>query len=173
MKETRLNNVIFPIWFIWILPPVIFIAAGGNFIIDSLVILISFKLLKVMENTGYSMKELYKKSIFKVWGLGFLADIIGAMPLFIVFAVGIRAFEVPYEIESAVFMNPFANIWAFLIVFGCMILAAILIYVFNYHITFRETIKEKALKTKISLILAIITMPWTFLLPTEWFYNGF
>lgn len=42
MKSIKLNNVIFPIWAMMILPPIMFIVLGGNYIIDSAVILISF-----------------------------------------------------------------------------------------------------------------------------------
>lgn len=90
---------------------------AGNFLIDSLVIFISFKLFKAMDATGYALPELYKKAILKVWGWGFLADIIDVIPLFIVFGMGIYPFKIPYEIQAAVFMEPFSNIWAFLIVF--------------------------------------------------------
>jgi hypothetical protein len=173
MKEIKLYNVIFPIWFLWILPPVILVSLTGNFIIDSLVLLISVKLLKATNLTGYSMKDLYKKTILKVWGFGFLADIAGMAPLFIFFAVGIKSLKIPSEITSAVTMNPLSNIWAFLIVFACMVLASVLIYVFNYNITFKKTIQQKALRVKISLIVAIVTAPWTFLLPIEWFYKGY
>ena len=47
MKIKKLNNIIFPVYMIWAIPPVIFIAAILNFIIDSAVILITKKILKI------------------------------------------------------------------------------------------------------------------------------
>ena len=95
----------------------------------------------------------------------------GMAPLFVFFAVGIKPLKISNEIISAVTIDPLSNIWAFLIIFACMVLASVLIYVFNYRITFKKTIQEKALRAKMSLILAIVTTPWTFLLPIEWFYK--
>jgi hypothetical protein len=172
MKKIKLYDVIFPIWFIWLFPPVILIAFAGNFVIDSIVMLISFKLLKAAEVTGLSMKELYKKSIVKVWCLGFLADITGALILLALTSSEIPFLKIPDKIEHAVFLNPFENIWGFLIIFVCMAIASTLIYVLNYNITFKKVIMEKALKVKMSLIFAIITAPWTFLIPTKWFIKG-
>lgn len=173
MKKIKLYDVIFPIWFIWLFPPVILIAFAGNFVIDSIVMLISFKLLKAGEVTSLSMKELYKESIVKIWCLGFLADIIGALILLALTSSEIPFLKIPNKIEHAVFLNPFENIWGFLIIFACMAIASFLIYVFNYNITFKKIIKEKALKVKMSLIFAIVTAPWTFLIPTKWFTKGF
>lgn len=172
MKKVKLYDVIFPIWFIWLLPPVILIAFAGNFIIDSIVMLISFKVLNSVEVTDISIKELFKKSIVKVWCLGFLADIIGALILLALTSGEIPFLKIPNKIEHAVFLNPFENIWGFSIVFACMIIASILIYIFNYNITFKKVIEEKALKVKLSLIFAIATAPWTFLIPTKWFTRG-
>jgi hypothetical protein len=173
MKKVKLYDVIFPVWFIWLLPPIILIAFAGNFVIDTIVMLISFKLIKAAEITGLSMKELYKKSIIKVWCLGFLADIIGALILLALTSDEIPSLKIPNKIQNAIYMNPFANIWAFLIVFACMVIVSIFIYVFNYNITFKKVIREKALKVKMSLIFAIVTAPWTFLIPTKWFIKGF
>ncbi|QGG46453.1 hypothetical protein [Heliorestis convoluta] len=173
MKETKLRNVIFPIWFLWFFPPILLIALLGNFIIDSIVIVASFIALKVSAITGFTIKELYKKTIVKVWGFGFLADIIGTIPLLIGFAFGLRPFQVPSEVEVAVMMNPLSNFWAFLIVFSCMVLASIFIYLFNYHITYKAIVEDKIVRAKLALILAVVTTPWTFLIPSEWFYSGF
>jgi hypothetical protein len=79
----------------------------------------------------------------------------------------------PNNIIGAVMLNPFTNIWAQLIVLFFVALAGMLIFLFNYHITFKKIIHEKALKCKISIAIAIITAPWTFLIPTAWIYKGY
>lgn len=81
MQPVKLYNVIFPIWLIIFLPPLIFIGLVGNFIIDSLVILACFDIYKLSAIQN-SAKAFYLKTIFKVWLYGFLADIIGAAILF-------------------------------------------------------------------------------------------
>ena len=174
MKKTskciRLYDVIFPIWLIWLIPPVIFIALAANFVVDTIVILVIFAVIKNKGAGGYSISSLYKKSILKVWLLGFAADIISAILLTIFSMItGL----LPNNIIGAVMLNPFTNIWALLIVLFFVALAGMLIFLFNYHITFKKIIHEKALKCKISIAIAIITAPWTFLIPTAWIYKGY
>lgn len=52
-KPIKLYNLIFPVYMLWLMPPVIFLAAILNFIIDSAVILITKKNFE------------YRKYIFK------------------------------------------------------------------------------------------------------------
>lgn len=76
MKTVKLYNMIFPIWFLIFLPPVAFIMLFGNFIIDSIVVISCYYFLKLTK-LDLKLEEFYKSCIFKVWGYGFLADIIG------------------------------------------------------------------------------------------------
>lgn len=75
-------NVIFPIWFLLFFPPVILITLFGNYVIDSIVLIVCFYLFKI-SNSQINLKTFYKKSILKVWLYGFLADILGALILFL------------------------------------------------------------------------------------------
>ena len=171
MKCQKLYNVIFPIWFIWIFPPVFLIALAGNFIIDSAVLVIAALVFKTAEKTGASVKDLYKGSIVKVWSFGFLADIIGSIPLFLIVMVGVPG--IGSEVKQALALNPWSHPVALVIMLSCMVLASVFIYFFNYRITFRETIADRALRAKLALTLAIVTTPWVFLVPTQWLYRGF
>jgi hypothetical protein len=169
-KGIRLYDVIFPIWLILLIPPVIFIALAANFVVDTIVILIIFALIKDRTAKGYSVPSLYRKSILKVWLLGFAADIISAVSLT---AVTIVPGILPDTILSAVCGNPFTDIRALLIVLFFVAVAGVLLFLFNYHITFKRIIREKALKFKISIAIAVVTAPWTFLIPTMWLYKGY
>ncbi len=168
-REVKLNNVIFPIWMMWIFPPLALLALVGNFVIDSVVILVAFAVFKVMKSTGLSIGQLYKKSILKVWVFGFLADIVGAIMLFVI----MLACENNNELVSAICYNPFNNILGFLIVVAAVLLAVVLIWIFNYYIVFNKLIQDSKIRMKIALTIAIVTMPWTYLIPTQWLYNGF
>ncbi len=170
-RQIKLYNIIFPIWFLWIIPPVIGLALVGNFLIDSGVMLLGFVLFKVGAATGLTKKELYKKSILKVWLFGFLADIIATIPLMLILTV--EFWPVPNDVRQALAMNPFSNTWALITVILCMILACVFIFIFNYNISFKDTIKDKALRAKLAIFLAVITMPWTFLIPSQILYKGF
>ena len=65
MKYIKLNNVIFPIWFLLFFPPVIFITLIGNFVIDSIVLIACFFIFKLAD-IQKSLNEFYKESILKV-----------------------------------------------------------------------------------------------------------
>ena len=167
-KQLKLYNVIFPIWFLLFFPPVILVTLLGNFIIDSLVLLACFFLFKLaVEQKNF--KEFYKACIVKFWLFGFLADIAGAAILFILGILG-DSYGLPYDLISAINYDPFSNPVAVILICLAMLVAAAIIFVLNYKITFKEQIKEKSLRLKVAITIALVTMPWTFLLPTKWFY---
>lgn len=168
MKQEKLYNVIFPVWFLLFFPPIIFLTLAGNFIIDSLVILVCFFAFKLADSYD-NLETFYKKTILKVWIFGFLADILGAAVLFIIGILG-DFWGIPHKLISAVNYDPFSNRWAVVIIIFSMLVSAFFIFLLNYRITFRNQISEKKLRFKLALTIAIITMPWTFLLPTKWFY---
>ena len=170
MKETKLYNVIFPIWLLLFFPPVILVTIVGNFIIDSLVICICYFAFKLSDNLA--LKTFYTGSIYKVWVFGFMSDLIGAA---ILFATGILgdSLGIPYEIYSAINFDPFSNPVALAIIVFAMAVSALLIFLLNYKVTFKKLIADRHMRLKLALAIAIVTMPWTFLLPTKWFYRGF
>lgn len=168
MKEVKLYNIIFPIWLLIFFPPIIFITLAGNFVIDSLVILACVSIFKLAVNSE-ERKTFYKNSIIKVWLFGFLADIIGAAILFILGILG-EYFGLSYELVSAIDFDPFSNPLAVMVIVFAMLVSALFIFLYNYKITFRELIKDNSVRFKVALTIAIVTMPWTFLLPTKWFY---
>ena len=100
--KTKLYNVLFPVWMLMMFPGMWLIILPGNFIIDSLVLLITMKILNYADK-----KMFYKKHI-------------------------------------------------------------LMIFIFNYFITFKKLDKKERLR--LSLIFAIITAPYTYLIPTSWIY---
>lgn len=171
MKQIKLYNVIFPIWFLLFFPPVIFITLAGNFVIDSLVIIVCFFIFN-LTNMQNNLKTFYKKSIFKVWIFGFLADIIGASILFLIGILGDR-WGIPDKLITGINYYPFSNPAAVLIIIFAMIVSSVFIFFLNYKITFKNLIEEKKSRLKVAITIAIVTIPWTFLLPTKWFYHMF
>ena len=71
-KHIKLYNLIFPIWFLILIPYTWVIILPANFIIDLTVCVLTMKFLKVE-----SIKEKVKSVIAKVWLLGFTSDFIG------------------------------------------------------------------------------------------------
>ena len=147
-KQIRLYNVLFPVWMLVTMPVIWYIVIPGNFIIDSLVLILALKALKV-ENR----KSFYKKHIFLVFGFGFLSDILASRPMW---------GGVVLEWGGIYGDSPLLTVPG-------VVLAGVLIYLFNYFITFRK--QEKPLRKKLSLTLAIATAPYTFLIPSAWVYG--
>lgn len=50
-----------------------------------------------------------------------------------------------------------------------LLIAIALIFVFNYYITFRKL--QKSSRFKLALMFAVITAPYTFLVPSSWLYH--
>ena len=147
-NSLKLYNVLFPVWFLLLLPQLWLIILPGNFLIDSLVLIISMYALKLTEK-----KAFYKQHILKIFLFGMLSDIIGAAYLFLmafVFELGIMGDEL-YLTGPA------------------LLISAAMIFVFNYYVTFKKD--EPTLRFKFSLIFAIVTAPYTFLIPSSWIYN--
>ena len=146
-NDIKLYNVLFPFWMLLLFPQMWAIVLPGNFIIDSIVLIISMLALKMTEK-----KQFYKRHIFQIWGFGMLSDIIGAAYMFLL----MWAFEVGSMGDELYLTIP------------ALIISAVLIFVLNYFVTFRKS--DKALRLKLALTFAIITAPYTFLIPSSWLY---
>ena len=97
-------------------------------------------------------KQWYKQHVVKIFLFGMLSDIVGAMYLLFMILV-LELGEMCDE--------PYLTVPA-------LVISAILIFVFNYFITFKND--DKSLRVKFSLIFAIATAPYTFLIPSSWLY---
>ena len=159
-KEVKLYNVLFPIWFLMLYPITWLLVIPGNFIIDSLVLLLGMYLLKIDEK-----KDFYKNNILKVFLFGFLADLIGSLFLLLTYAFGENEWWYEY-ILAPVSENPYDNVYALLYTCMAVVISGVLIYVFNRFISFRK-VKEISKRRILSLILAIMTTPYLFLIPTS------
>lgn len=159
-EKNKLYNLIFPMYMLWVMPPVIFISAILNFIIDSIVVVITKRFLKI-ENVFSK----YKKIILKVWFFGFLSDFIGALFLFGVSGL-FENLNIP--IKYNIDYNPFGNIYALIITFLGILVSGILIFIFNKKISFKNIDITERQKFVLSLVLSIVTSPYLFLLPVTW-----
>lgn len=146
-KGVRLYNVLFPLWMLMLFPVTWLIVLPGNFLIDSLVLLIGLKWLKIPD-----AKAWYKRHILPVFGFGMLADVIGAAYMLGMMLRGL----------SGMGDEPRMTIPALLI-------SAVCIFVFNYFVTFRKA--EKPVRLRLALTFAIVTAPYTFLVPSGWLYG--
>ena len=151
-RDVTLYNVLFPLWMILLFPQMWLVVLPGNFLVDSLVLLISLAVLRIP-----AKKRWYKHCILKIFGFGLLADAIGAgymLLMVFVFEAGSSGSELLLSLPA-------------------LVISGVLIFVLNYFFTFGivgTRILDKPLRLKMSLIFAVVTAPYTFLIPTDWLY---
>lgn len=174
MKKTvTLYNVIIPVWLLFVFPPVWPFMLAGNFGIDSLVLYIGMRRLGIEDK-----KAFYKKHILKIWGCGFLGDLPGVLLMilpsmleswFPALGEEVRAF-IYNEVASPVMADPFSSPLAILWITLAVAVSALCLYQLNNKLCYRKTDLEDGQKKRLSLLMAIVTAPWLFYLPTKWFY---
>lgn len=147
-NDIKLYNVLFPFWMILLFPQIWLIVLPGNFIIDSIVLIISMTLLKIADK-----KQWYKRHIIKIYLFGMLSDIIGAGYMLLLMTV----FDVGRMGDELYLTAP------------ALVISSILIFILNYFITFKKS--DKLLRLKLSIIFALVTAPYTFLIPSSWLYG--
>ena len=146
-KQVRLYNVLFPFWMLMLFPITWLVVLPGNFLVDSLVLLISLRVLKIVDR-----KMWYKRHILKIFAFGMLSDLVGAAYMLLM----LSKFDIGYMGDELYLTLP------------AILIAAVLIFLSNYYITFRKV--EKPLRLKLALTFAIVTAPYTFLVPSSWLY---
>ena len=171
-RQTKLYNLIFPIWLLWLFPLTWIVIFPANFLIDLTVVVVTLKVLKVNQ-----IKDIAKKVIFKVWIFGFVSDFIGTVAMFSVnFVDMVVEYQTPLgewwykHLTNAVTYRPFENIYAVLWVSVCVLISGYFIYLFNYKVSFRKADLSETIKKKLALSLAVFTAPYLFYLPTSLFF---
>ena len=160
----------FPVWLLLLVPISWLFTIPLTFAADSAALLVALKWLKQNE-----IKQKYRKTILKVWLLGFAADIPG------LFLMIVSQFFPPSQtgflywwysnITNAVALNPFSNIFSFLYVLIATFITFVLIYFLNLKLSLKEMDMDDKPKKRLALILAIFTTPWLFLFPSIIFYT--
>lgn len=169
MKNIKLYNVFFPIWFLLLFPITWLIAMPINFVIDSIVILLSLKFLKIDD-----IFQKYKKVILKVFLFGFFADFVGAIFLFLMSTlVGMGGEQSSFfkwindNIINSIMENPFNNLYAFILMTIAILISGLCIYYLNLKLSFKNVDLEEKDKKKLALYMAIFTAPYLFYIPSE------
>ncbi len=169
MKRNRLYNVMFPLWFLMLWPMAWLLVLPINFGIDSAVLLIACACMKLGDK-----KQIWKKSILKIWLFGFAADLLaGAILLFATVAPTFMDQMGDWwdeNIAGPISANPFSNLWALLFVLLMVALAGLVIYLLNRRFSFRRLDLPAKTAHRLSLTLAIATAPYVLLVPTVWMY---
>ena len=162
-RELKLYNVLLPIWILYFFPQVWVITLPGNLLIDCLVLLLTLIALKHTEK-----KVVMKKIWWKFWLLGFLADFIGAALLFGCIYLSLLPAPVGPWVESflpAFTLNPFHSLPALLFTLLGIAVAGVCIYFFDKKAMRSCTLLDGRQRHIVALTMAVVTAPWTFLIP--------
>ena len=153
-RGTVLYNLLFPVWFLYLIPRVWLFIIPANFIIDSLVLLAALHVLKIP-----GKMEIYRRSILKIWGIGFLSDLLSAGLLFLLGWI-LTILDAPF--------TPFGGLACVLISLPFIGLAGWLIFRLNRRFSFRGTELAGDRIRRICLVLALATAPYLMMIPTYW-----
>lgn len=162
-RDVRLHNVLFPVWMFYtplgfaLSPLLVGIILGGNFVWDSLMLLLAFACLRLPDK-----KRLYRRSILRVWLCGFAADVLAACPMLLwILRGGSEAYFTAWTLRDLPYLVPF------------VVLGGALVYGFNRFFALRKLDADRQTIHRIALLLAVLTAPYTFLIPSSLLYGGF
>ena len=158
-KQTRLYNFFFLPWMVWYLPVLfqmltfrqgrmaVFLVLAANFAYDSIILRLA------MRRAGLPGKlQIWKKSIWKIWGAGFFSDIIGTMLTILLGAL-----------LTGVFKAGLRTAGYLLTALPGIALAGVMIYFLNKRFAFTRCGLDPAEVHKLSLALAVFTAPYLLL----------
>lgn len=162
-KQTRLYNIILPIWLLLLFPQILVFVIPGNLLVDCAVLFFALLALKHTQKSAV-MKKLW----WKFWLLGFAADAVGIVWLFL------GAFGSPYVLGDAfydtmryLYHNPFGHLSAFLWTLAGVALSGLCIYFFDKRAMKNCDLLTGREKHVVALAMAVVTAPWLFFIPTR------
>lgn len=164
MKNNKLYSVMFPIWFLLIYPLTWLIILPINLLIDMIVLMAGFKYYKV--SNAY---DTFKKVLLKVWLFGLLANILASIVLFLPVGQKNSLYD---SIKSGVVWDPYASVISIVLLVITLIIAMLLIYTFNYKISFKKVVLDRKKAKSLAAMMAIFTAPWILLFPTKIVYDN-
>ena len=162
-REVRLYNVLFPIWLLVFLPSWLWlILIPANYLIDRMVLKYSLE----PERRG----SFVRANTWKICLAGFLADFAGGLLLFgILLACSeIKGAE---RFADALTFNHFRHPLALLAVVSAIALSGALILVMDRFILKKSGLEENQ-ANRSAKMLAWITAPYLFLIPSALIYSG-
>ncbi len=160
-KQTRLYNLILPVWLILAIPTPLWLAVlPGNLLLDCAVLLACLLAFRHAQK-GAVVKRLW----WKFWLLGFAADGVGVVWMFLGMLGYIPFGDAWENTVSHVTHNAFANPWAFLWTLAGVALAGACVYCFDKWAMRSCELLTGREKHLTALAMAVFTAPWLFFIP--------
>ena len=167
-SDNKIYNILLPIWLIIFFPSWLWLLLiPANYLIDRIVLM-------------WSLGDMPEKGLFcrnhnwKICLAGFASDYAGAILLFALnqLMCGMNDDVNSFISKAAdgLMLNPFSNVLSLVIVIAAIVLSAVCIYKLDKSILTKAGLDIDQAK-KSAIRLAIITAPYVYLIPSEWFYN--
>lgn len=167
-SDKKVYNLLLPIWLIIFLPSWLWLLLiPANYLIDRVVL-------------RWSLGDMPEKGLFcrkhnwKICLAGFASDFAGAMMLFalnqILLGVSDEAGSFIDKAADGMMFDPFSNVLSLIIVIAAIVVSAVCIYKLDQSILIKIGLDVKQAK-KSAIRLALITAPYVYLIPSEWFYD--
>ena len=157
--SVKLCNVLFPIWILIFFPQVLAIVIPGNLIVDAAVLLIALAVLGCREKGA-----VIRKCWWKVWLLGFAADLIGAAWMVLGWFVTSWVPSLDSSLGKILY-NPFGHPAAFLWTAAGVAIAGGVIFLLDRRVFRSVPELTSRQSTRLALTFTIATAPWLFFLP--------
>lgn len=157
--SVKLCNVLFPIWILIFFPQVLAIVIPGNLIVDAAVLLIA---LAAMHHRAKG--AVLRRCWWKVWLLGFAADLIGAAWMVLGWFVTSWVPSLDSSLGKILY-NPFGHPAAFLWTAAGVAIAGWFIFLLDRRVFRSVPELTSRQSTRLALTFAIATAPWLFFLP--------
>ena len=157
--SVKLCNVLFPIWILIFFPQVLAIVIPGNLIVDAAVLLLA---LAAMRHRAKG--AVLRRCWWKVWLLGFAADLIGAAWMVLGWLL---ATWLPGGAETLgkIMYNSFGHPAAFLWTAAGVAIAGWFIFLLDRRVFRSVPELTSRQSTRLALTFSIVTAPWLFFLP--------
>ena len=157
--SVKLCNVLFPIWILIFFPQVMAIVIPGNLIVDAAVLLLA---LAAMRHRAKG--AVLRRCWWKVWLLGFAADLIGAAWMVLGWLL---ATWLPGGAETLgkIMYNSFGHPAAFLWTAAGVAIAGWFIFLLDRRVFRSVPELTSRQSTRLALTFSIVTAPWLFFLP--------
>lgn len=167
-SDNKVYNILLPIWLIIFLPTWLWLLLiPANYLIDRIVL-------------RWSLGDMPEKGLFcrnnnwKICLAGFVSDFAGAILLFafsqLVFGMNDDVNSFISKAADGIMFNPFSNTLSLIIVIAAIVLSAVCIYKLDKSILIKVGLGIEQAK-KSAIRLAVITAPYVYLIPSEWFYD--
>ena len=167
-SDNKIYNILLPIWLIIFFPSWLWLLLiPANYLIDRIVL-------------RWSLGDMPEKGLFcrnhnwKISLAGFASDYAGAILLFalnqLMFGMNDDVNSFISKAADGLMLNPFSNVLSLVIVIAAIVLSAVCIYKLDKSILTKAGLDIDQAK-KSAIRLAIITAPYVYLIPSEWFYN--